>query len=446
MSTFPPPDDADTAGRAAGWAWLSSLPRPATAHAERGPDPLGPTTALLRALGDPQRHLRVIHVVGSKGKGSTVLFTESLLRRLGRRTLAFTSPHLERWTERLRLDGAEVDGATGLAATEAVREAAATTGIHPGFFEALTVAACWLAAERSVDWCILEAGVGGRADATNVVRPQLVVLTSIEREHVDRLGDTVAAIAREKAGAIKAGAPVVAPLLPPPAMRVVETAVQRCATRLVRVLPAGHPGAGPGDIHWRRDRAHLELTIAANRLRVPFGVPGAAMAGNAALAIAAVQCLGLASREALRRVARDLGDGGLPGRFETLSTLPWIVIDGAHTQASAEALAAGVREMAPARVTLLLSLSANRDLEAVATPLVALATRVIVTRADATYSLAPRPVADRLRTRWPTLSVEAVDAPEDALGRACQEAGSTHLVLATGSVYLAGRVRALMRA
>lgn len=447
MSTSPASNEADASARARGWAWLAALPRPAVAHDQRGPDPLGPVRHLLAALDHPEAGLNAIHIVGSKGKGSTALIAEALLLALDQSTLTFTSPHLERWTERLRIDGAEVDGATGLAAIEAVRHASETAGIRPGFFEALTVAALWLARERAIDWCVLEAGVGGRADATNVIAPALVVLTSIELEHVDRLGDSLGAIAREKAGAIKRGAPIVLPALPLQADAVVNEVIDDRGVYATRVRALSDPGNDSGNVEtvrWRRKERRLELDLPGGRLDLPLEQPGDAMASNAALAAAAVWRLGLASREDLQRAARRLQGHHLPGRFETLSTLPWVIIDSAHTRASAESLAAALRPLPAERVTLLLSLSSSKDWASVTDPLLELADTVVTTQADPDYSLAADALAERLIARWPELDITAVPDVTQALRRACDPTHESHLTVATGSVYLAGRVRGLL--
>ena len=415
------------------------------AHGDRGADPLAATNGLLTALGNPQHDLRVIHIVGSKGKGSTALLIEALLQQLGRRTFTFTSPHLERWTERLRVDGREVEGQQAGAAIDAVRRAAATTGIQPGFFEALTVAGLWLAREIGVDWGIIEAGVGGRADATNVISPALVILTSIELEHTERLGDTLTAIAREKAGAIKPGAPLVVPSLAAEVEPVIRDAAAAAGAPVTRLSagPAAPTEARDGDTVWTHRDRWLTVDGPGGQLRVPLTRPGHAAALNAAIAVTAIQRLGLASREDLQRAARVWQQTILPGRFEVLSTLPWLVVDGAHTGASALALAATVRELAPERVTLLLSLSASKDLAAVTDPLLALASTVVVTCADPDYSLPSRELATAIMHRWPELDIAVADDPAQALARACREPDSDHLVLATGSMYLAGRIRAL---
>lgn len=430
---------------AAGRNWLAALPRAPTAHAARGHDPLAPVRRLLAALGDPHERLRVIHIAGSKGKGSTALFTEALLRRLGRRTFTYTSPHLERWTERFRIAGRESDADTALASLEAVRAATERTGVTPGFFEALTVAGFDLAARQGVEWAVIETGVGGRADATNVVRPEMTILTGIEREHVDRLGNTLEAIATEKAGIIKPGAAVVVPELPPGPRDVVRGAAERAGVERIELHRAHRPIPSPlpeSGAQWHCESSSLTVAGTGWALRARLAAGGPVMGGNAALALTAIARLGLVSIEALDAAAGVFAETPLPGRMETVSTRPWVIIDGAHTPASARAVARAVADLGAARVHLLVSLSAGKERDAVLAELLPLATAVTATRADADYSLDTGTLAAAVRQRRPELSPAAIDAPAAALTAACADAPGETLVLATGSVYLAGRVRA----
>jgi dihydrofolate synthase/folylpolyglutamate synthase len=430
---------------AAGWRWLSSLPRAATAHADRGTDPLGPTRGLLAALGDPHQRLRVIHIAGSKGKGTTALLTEALLQRLGKRTFTYTSPHLQRWTERLRLDGAEADPAAALTSLEAVRAASEETGIVPGFFEALTVAGFDFAARQGAEWAVIEAGVGGRADATNVVEPAVTVLTSIELEHTDRLGDTLAAIATEKAGIIKPGRAVISPPLPDEAEAVVQAAADAAGSERVTVRPSPMPARSPRtdrQVAWHHAPPVLTVAGPGWAVRADLETPGAFLGDNAALALAAVARLGLVAVERLQEAGRALNGVRLPGRMETVSTLPWVIVDSAHTETSARALANTVAELDPQRIHLLLSLSASKDIDTVVGALLPGVDAVTATQADPDYSLSGADVAAAVHRRRPQLPVEIVDDPDTALAIACADTPGTTLVLATGSVYLAGRVRA----
>jgi len=435
---------AEHDARDRGWQWLATLPRSVTAHADRGSDPLAAVRTLLAALGEPHRGLRVIHLAGSKGKGSTALYVEALLRRLGESTLAFTSPHLVHWTERMRLDGAEIAPPDALAGLEAVRRAADERGVVPGFFEALTVAALWLAAERGVDWVILEAGVGGRADATNIVTPTITALTAVELEHTERLGTTLEAIAREKAGIIEPGVPIFAPRLPPgPAAVVAETVSARGAEQVpVRRAPTPVQGAPPdGAVLWHRDGERLSAAGPGWHVRTRLTAPGEHNGANAAMALAIVARLGLTSAEGLQAAARALTETTLPGRCETLAHMPWVVVDGAHTVASTEALAASLPELAPRRLHLLLSVSTSKDPRALLQPLIPWVDSVTTTQADRDYSLDADRLATLVRAAGTDAPVVALPDCDRAIGAACADRPGETLVLATGSVYMAGRVR-----
>src|SRR5215468_4841731 len=220
-------------------AWLDGL-----INLERVAGPQGlrlslaPVTALLMRLGEPQRRLRVLHVAGSKGKGSTALLAEAVLRAAGLSTGTFTSPHLERWTERFRIDGREVEGDALAAALAPLRphvDALRAGPEPPSFFDVTSAAAFSLFADAAVDVAIVEVGLGGRLDSTNVVAPAVCCITSIELEHTDLLGDTLAAIAAEKAGILKPGVPAVCGDLPGEALVVVERRAAELGCTLARV-------------------------------------------------------------------------------------------------------------------------------------------------------------------------------------------------------------------
>ncbi|MCA9509335.1 MAG: bifunctional folylpolyglutamate synthase/dihydrofolate synthase, partial [Myxococcales bacterium] len=199
---------------------------------------LAPIHALLDDVGNPERALSIVHVAGSKGKGSTCTFGDALSRALGERTALFTSPHLERWTERFRIDGAEVEGERLAAAVERLRPSverlrADRTRETPSFFDATTAAALLLFAQARVDRVWLEVGLGGRLDSTNAVAPAACCITSIELEHTQVLGSTLDAIAREKAGILKPGVPAVVARLAPPAARAVRARAAEVGAALV---------------------------------------------------------------------------------------------------------------------------------------------------------------------------------------------------------------------
>jgi len=427
-------------------AWLEGL-----IDVEKSPDlpyarlGLEPIRRLLARLGDPQRGLRVIHIAGSKGKGSTALFAESLLRAAGVRVGTFTSPHLERWTERFRIDGAEVPGPDLAAAVRCLRpevEAlrAQDPSRAPTFFDATTAAALWLFREAQVDRVVLEVGLGGRLDSTNVVEPAVACITTIELEHTDKLGDTLEQIAGEKAGILKPGVPVVGGALPEPARRVVEA----------RARALGAPLAWLGEDFrceiLAADASGLSLELRDGPLAVEARIPvlGAHQAANAALALACVRRAGISDAVLAAAAPRGFAAVRLPGRAELLSRAPWILVDGAHTANSARALARVLAGLPRRRMHLVLSISADKDLGAILDALLPAANEVTVTRAEPKRSQDPAAIAAAIRRAAPELALRVVPNPHLALRAAAEALAPEDLLCATGSIYLAGIARSVL--
>ena len=406
---------------------------------------LAPIRALLARLGNPELGLRVLHVAGSKGKGSTALLSERLLSAAGLRVGTFTSPHLERWTERFRIDGREVDGerlADAVDRLEPAVDELREGSDPPSFFDATTAAALLLFAEERVDVAILEVGLGGRLDSTNAVTPAVTCITTIELEHTEKLGSTLAAIAGEKAGIVKAGAPLVTGALAPEAAAVAER----------RALEAGVPLARLGrEFSFELTREALDgsrVRVADGDFACEFalGAPGAHQAANAAVALACVRRLGIVGDPALARAAEvAFADPRLPARIEIISRAPWIVIDGAHTEESARALARVLAQIPRRRAQLVVSISAGKALAAICAALAPHADRVTVTRAEPIRSLTPGEVADALRAVSPGLEVAIVPNPHLALRAAREQLAADDLLVATGSFYLAGIARSVLR-
>jgi dihydrofolate synthase/folylpolyglutamate synthase len=385
-------------------------------------------------------------VAGSKGKGSTALLAEALLRGAGLRTGTFTSPHLARWTERFRIDGREVEGAALAAAVRRLRpevEALRAEGPEraPTFFDATTAVALLLFAEAGVPAVVLEVGLGGRLDSTNVVVPAACCVTSIELEHTEVLGDSLAAIAAEKAGILKPGAPAVLGRLPEAARAVVRARAEEL-------------GCAVSELGRDFEAVLLESEALRQRVRLEDGafaceawlpLLGAPARDNTALAAACVLRAGLVGAERLAAAApAALAAAELPGRIELLGREPLRIADGAHTAASARALAAVLRALPHRRTHLVLSLSVGKDFEGICAALVPCADEVTLTRADPLKSLDPVALAPALRAFAPGLELRVVPNPHLALRAAREAAAVEDLVCATGSVYLAGIARAVL--
>jgi dihydrofolate synthase/folylpolyglutamate synthase len=429
-------------------AWLARLldfeKRPELPYARLG---LGPIQALLARLGLPSDGLAAVHVAGSKGKGSTALLAEAMLAAAGRRVGTFTSPHLERWTERFRIDGREVAGERLAAAVDRLRPhveqlRALDPASAPTFFDALTAAALLLFHEAGVDHAVLEVGLGGRLDSTNAVRPRVGCITTIELEHTDRLGGTLAAIAGEKAGIVKPGVPLVVGALPDEALAVVLARAREAGAAVARL---GH------EIEARV----LEATPRGQRLWLRDGdvgfeawIPalGAHQAANAALALACARRAAGLSGEILAGAARSgLASVELPARIEIVSRSPLVVVDSAHTAASARALARVLESLPRARTHLVLSISAGKDLAQVLAAFLPLATEVTLTRAEPRRSLDPAEIAAAAAVAAPGLPLRVVPNPHLALRAAADALGPSDCLCVTGSVYLAGIARGALR-
>jgi dihydrofolate synthase/folylpolyglutamate synthase len=407
---------------------------------------LAPIRALLERVGSPERELSVLHLAGSKGKGSTALFAEAVLVAAGRRVGTFTSPHLERWTERFRVDGREVEGSALAAAVERLRphvDALRESEHPPSFFDATTAAALLLFHEAGVDHVVLEVGLGGRLDSTNAVRPEVTCVTSIELEHTDKLGETLAEIAAEKAGIAKPGVPMVVGELASDALRAVERAADAVGAPLVRLgrdFQLTVEAEGLDGTTFRIDDPPLSL-------RASLPILGAHQPVNATLAVACVRRLpGVAADTATLAAAavRGLSAATLPGRIEVLRRAPWVLVDSAHTAASARALAKVLARIArPAH--LVLSISAGKDTTSILEALLPHARVLTLTRAEPARSLDPGEIAAAVRARTPQIVLRVVPNPHLALRAAADGLAPEDVLCVAGSVYLAGIARTALR-
>jgi dihydrofolate synthase/folylpolyglutamate synthase len=409
---------------------------------------LRPIRALLDRLGRPEESLSVIHVAGSKGKGSTCLFAESILTELGERVGCFTSPHLESWVERFRIDAESVDedglvAAVGRIVPIVEELRAGPPETLPSFFDATTAVAFLLFAEAGVDRALIEVGLGGRLDSTNVVNPAVTCITSIELEHTDKLGETEAEIAAEKAGILKPDRPVVLGSLGRDASCVIRARAEEVGARVVArgehftILPPPH----------RSDRPTLVFQQDVERtgsfeVQASLRVPGEAAIGNAGLAIACVRALEVHSDAALQEAVRaGLAECALPARIEVLANDANVIVDAAHTAESARALADALATLAPDGFELILSVSSDKNLGAVLDALLGGASRVWVTRAERSRSMAADVLAKNVREKAPKLAIEIVDDPREAARRARASLAPGARLCAAGSIYLAGIVR-----
>jgi len=393
---------------------------------------------LLALLGDPQRAFRAVHIAGTKGKGSTAAMIESILRAAGYRTGLYTSPHLHTFRERIRVNGALIPEAGVAHLVEwmqpLVRQVPDITT-----FEVMTALAFAWFAEQGVQWAVLEVGLGGHLDATNVVSPALAVITSISLDHTAILGDTLALIAAEKAGIVKAGIPVVSAPQHEEALAVIQDVCQRQRAPLTLV---------GRDWTWEAGRATLEgqefIVRHGSEEAVALWLPllGEHQLENATTAVAAVARLQeggavippAAIRKGLRSVA-------WPGRFEVLSRAPLVIADAAHNGDSARKLVAALRTYCDyRRLILIVGASGDHATPELLSALLSEADRAIATRAR--HPRAADPAWLQARGQELGFGLEKSDSVAQALETALAEASPEDLICGTGSVFVAAELRA----
>jgi dihydrofolate synthase/folylpolyglutamate synthase len=405
--------------------------------------------ALLARLGNPQDRLRIIHVAGTKGKGSTSAMLGAVLRQAGYRTGLFTSPHLSSVEERFQVDGSSITTDELTTLLNEVRQAVAGAP-HPAitFFEAATAVGFLHFVRRRVDAAIIEVGLGGRFDSTNVCRPIVTVITSISLDHTRQLGDHVAAIAREKAGIIKPGRPTLSGATAPEARPVIERVCRERCSALRQLGADFHYDYQPGRISEPEERR--PRMRAATRDRVwpwmELSLLGEHQADNAALVVACVEVLraeGWKIPDAA--VSRGLAATVWPARMEVLGRRPFVVLDCAHNPASAEALVRTLLAAFPAcRRLLIFAGSSDKDLAGMFRVLAPHFTHAFLTPyLGSARSAPPEQLAELLRAAGGS-SMTLCRAPADAWESARRLAGADDLICVTGSVFLAGEMRPLL--
>jgi dihydrofolate synthase/folylpolyglutamate synthase len=406
---------------------------------------------LLEAMGSPERRLRSVHVAGTKGKGSTAAMVHALAMAGGLQSGLYTSPHLVDIRERIRIGPDDIAPETLRRLIEAVQphiERLRAEGEEPTFFEIFTAMAFRHFADAGVDLVVAEVGLGGRLDATNVLAPEVSVLTAISFDHTLQLGGTLAAIAGEKAGIIKPGVPVVSQPQPPEALGVIEAACEAARSPLILVgrdvtyqwKPAAEDGVCGGRLTVHTPRA------ACADLFVPL--MGEHQAVNACAAVAAAeQAPALAGRLTEAVVRRAMRSVRWPGRMELLSGRPDTLLDGAHNRASMECLAEGLARYFPGRrIAVIFGCAADKDIDGMLEVMGARLSNVpvVFTRSDNPRSADAADLRDQFGRRGGRRGEIAANVAE-AIRAAARQAGPDGLVVVCGSLYLVGEAKKQQR-
>lgn len=391
------------------------------------------TRALLDAIGNPERELSFIHVVGTNGKGSTSSMTASMLRAAGKCTGLYTSPYIRRFHERMMVDGQEITDEELAEVTRFVGERADALAEHPTEFELVTCIALEYYRRCRCDVVVLEAGMGGRLDSTNAIpAPEVVVITNIGLDHTGVLGDTVEAIAAEKAAVIKPGCQVVLYRQSEPVMEVVRKV---CADRGAMLHIAG-----------TEDLELLSDTLEGQRIRwkgreLTLPLLGEHQRHNAAAALTVLELL---------KERWDISDDAIrdglaavrwPGRFEVLSREPWFIVDGGHNPQCAETIACNLNHYFPGKpAVILMGVLADKDYSQVCAIVEPCAQQFVTVTPDSPRALSAQELAASLSVYGKP--VTACASMAEGVRRACELAGPEGLVCAFGSLYMTGEIRA----
>jgi dihydrofolate synthase/folylpolyglutamate synthase len=418
---------------------------------------------LLAALDHPERRFPSVLIAGTNGKGSTAATLASILRESGLKTALYTSPHLVRINERIRVNGQEISDEQFAQLHEGIDRAAESLvqsgelPWHPSFFEMMTAIAFEHFANEKVDLAVLEVGMGGRLDATNVVDPRISVITDISLDHQKYLGETVSEIAREKVGIVRAGVPVVTLPQQPEANDVIGNTIMDLAARGVNAVPYVPP-VSPGSADYRvpdsgrstaGDVYRYPLQVMGEQILVETRLVGRHQLRNVALAIAAAVELNQQGFSGITAasVERGIRKTQWPGRFQVIAAPGWpeIVIDVAHNPAGAWALRSALSERYEDR-SLIFLFGAMRDkaISEMTEILFPLADGVIATRPDNPRAASPEEI-QKAAART-AVEVEAVEDVTVALQRARELAVGKAVVVITGSIYLVGEVMRIIGA
>ncbi len=387
---------------------------------------------ILSRLSNPQDSLQVVHVAGTNGKGSTAAFLAAILSAAGHRVGLFTSPHLIAFTERIRINGTDIRPADVMGLVDRVRSVAPEGST---FFEIVTAMAYLHFAEERVGPAVMEVGMGGRFDATNAADGVLALIAPVALDHCEHLGNSLAQIAREKAGIIRAGRPVAVVQHDTEVSDVFQDCCRQAGSTLYR-------HGVEFTSRWEQDLLIYD-GLSRQITGVRPGIPGRYQAGNAALAACGAELL---DRQGLSVSAGAIRSGlehaSWPGRMELFPGQPPILLDGAHNPAGAAALAESLREEPHRSLILVIGMVGDKDSDGIISPLLPLADRVITVSPAVPRSLSAEDLAEQCRRHGHTAL--AAGSVADGIDQACSAAVPGDLVVVCGSLFTVGEARSLL--
>lgn len=409
------------------------------------------TLTLLEHFHNPQQELKTIHIAGTNGKGSVCALLSSILQRAGYKVGVYTSPHLIDFTERITINGKPIEPAEVVRLTELLQKRIEQGGFypsHPTFFEVVTVMALVYFAEQKVDIAVIEVGMGGRLDATNVIYPLMAIITSIDLDHQEYLGNTLVEIAGEKAGIIKEGISVV---IGPCRPEVEEVFIEAC--RKHEAILVKSPDRTSVRLLHRDFSGQRIAQVPGFSPDQEFFLPflGEHQIENALLGLTATTILSPLLPQPLSYVviSEGVAMARWPGRIQVYDGPPRVIIDGAHNPAAARRLGQFLKGAGYASLTLLLGIMHDKDIAGICRELVPLASKIILTRPQTSRAALPEEIFHLLQSQsmlGASSKVWTIDYLPRALQFALALTGSEDLLCLTGSLYTVGEAMVILDA
>ncbi len=395
---------------------------------------------ILRAIGNPHKEIQAIHIGGTNGKGSTAAMISSILQKEGYRVGLYTSPHLVRFTERIKVNGKEIEAEEVAVLTEWMRKEVEAAGIASPFtfFDFTTAMALQYFKQKLVDLAVLEVGLGGRLDSTNVVDPLVSIITNVAKDHEEHLGNTLFKIAKEKAGIIKKARPLITAVTRPQILRLLSDICREKGTPIFRVGKEFRYARGEdGDFSYEGINRKL--------WSVHLNLKGSHQVVNAATAFGAMEVLeDLGYQVSTDAMIEGVKDVEWPGRLEMISSSPAVILDGAHNPAGARVLKESLeKDFQYQHLILLIGIMKDKDIESMLHLLAPLADHIILTRPH-TDRAAPPPLLKKMLGRNGK-KAEIVEDLKQAIGRGLSLVQKEDLLCITGSFYTVGEARNYFR-
>lgn len=394
--------------------------------------------SILTQLGNPHQQYNVVHIAGTNGKGSVAAFLSSIFNAAGYNVGRYTSPHLERFNERICINGNPITDTQVVFEYQRVKSVSSLER-EPTFFEFATAMALDLFAEQRVEWAIVETGMGGRLDATNIISPKLSIITNISLEHKEYLGNTIAAIAREKAGIIKPGTATICGAHQPSARNVIKTRALRLST------PIYFRGQ---DYRVRKSSSNDSFSyygIENNWPNLQISLVGKHQIENASHALAACELLNLYGLTSISEdsIRKGLINTNWPGRLEIVSREPLIILDGAHNLAAARSLSGHLSSTYPdRRITMVVGILDDKPFGAILRQFARCCHRFILTQPAIGRALPARRLYDEISD----YNGQCVIQPAVGLAvkQAIESAGPDEIICIAGSLYVVGEAKSAL--